>query len=102
MRSFALTTTVVALTTLIPFVFAQDGSISGPGTSPQAANYTCDPNQCKLPNCRCASTSIPGDIPHDETPMFLVFTACVLPIQPLSRIVPLDLTGGFLGGTKII
>jgi len=80
MRLFALTTAAVALTALTSFVFAQDGSISGPGSSSQAANYTCDPNQCKLPTCRCASTSIPGDIPHDQTPMFLVFTACVLPI----------------------
>lgn len=82
MRSFALTTAAVALTTLTSIVLAQDGSLDGPGTSPQAANYTCDPSACKLPNCACASTSIPGGIPHDQTPMFLVFTAYVTINRP--------------------
>lgn len=77
MRSFALTTAVAVLSTLTFFVLAQDGSLDGPGTNPQAANYTCDPSTCKLPNCACASTSIPGGIPHDETPMFIIVSACV-------------------------
>ncbi|KAG8729337.1 hypothetical protein FRC10_004047, partial [Ceratobasidium sp. 414] len=38
----------------------QDGGISpnGGGTF----TYSCDPSKCKLPNCACASTNIPGGI----------------------------------------
>jgi hypothetical protein len=39
-----------------------DGSISGPTSSPQAAGYSCDPTKCKLPSCNCASTSPPGGL----------------------------------------
>ncbi|KAG8678217.1 hypothetical protein FRC08_017966 [Ceratobasidium sp. 394] len=51
----------------------QDGGISpnGGGTF----TYNCDPSKCKLPNCACASTNIPGGIPQADTPQFLVFTA---------------------------
>ena len=78
MRRSSLFSLVPTALLVARLVQAQDGSISGPGTTRQAAGYSCDPTKCVLPNCACASTSIPGNIPHDETPMFLVFTAYVL------------------------
>ncbi|CAE6448586.1 unnamed protein product [Rhizoctonia solani] len=53
----------------------QDGGITGPTTTPGGSGYSCDPNKCKLPNCACASTNIPGGIAREDTPQFLVFTA---------------------------
>lgn len=31
----------------------------------------CDASACKLPNCRCASTDIPGGLPASETPQIV-------------------------------
>jgi len=47
---------------LIALSLAQDGGIDGPVTSPEAAGYSCDPSQCRLPSCNCASTSPPGGV----------------------------------------
>jgi hypothetical protein len=64
------------LSTLLPLlVFAQDGGIDGPTSSPAAAGYSCDPTKCALPNCACASTSPPGGLKPSDTPQFIVFTA---------------------------
>ncbi|KDR85820.1 hypothetical protein GALMADRAFT_132466 [Galerina marginata CBS 339.88] len=64
------------LSALLPLlVIAQDGGISGPTTSVQAAGYSCDPNQCKLPKCNCASASPPGGLQPSEVPQFIVYTA---------------------------
>ncbi|KAJ3477649.1 hypothetical protein NLI96_g10319 [Meripilus lineatus] len=60
---------------LVVTVLAQDGSISGPNTSPEAAGYSCDSSTCKLPNCNCASTSPPGGLQPSDVPMFIVYTA---------------------------
>ncbi|KAF8910189.1 hypothetical protein CPB84DRAFT_1743632 [Gymnopilus junonius] len=66
----------VVLSALLPLLaFAQDGGISGPTSSAQAAGYSCDPKQCKLPNCNCASTSPPGGLQPSDVPQFIVFTA---------------------------
>ncbi|KAG5717983.1 hypothetical protein E4T56_gene1729 [Termitomyces sp. T112] len=66
----------IALFALSPlFASAQDGSISGAMSSPQAAGYSCDPSKCKLPDCNCASTNPPGGIKPSDTPQFIVFTA---------------------------
>ncbi|KAN0065437.1 hypothetical protein ACQY0O_001273 [Thecaphora frezii] len=40
-----------------------------------AANYKCDPNTCKLPNCHCADTNPPGGLDPKDVPQFIVFTA---------------------------
>ncbi|EEB94940.1 hypothetical protein MPER_06170, partial [Moniliophthora perniciosa FA553] len=56
-------------------VFAQDGVVSGPQTSPEAAGYLCDASKCKLPSCNCASTSPPGGLNASDVPQFIVFTA---------------------------
>ncbi|KAF8633605.1 hypothetical protein AX15_001393 [Amanita polypyramis BW_CC] len=56
-------------------VLAQDGGITGATSNPQAAGYSCDPSQCKLPDCNCASTSPPGGLSPSEVPQFIVFTA---------------------------
>ncbi|EIN14312.1 hypothetical protein PUNSTDRAFT_49130 [Punctularia strigosozonata HHB-11173 SS5] len=56
-------------------VVAQDGSISGPTSSSQAAGYSCDTSKCKLPDCNCASTSPPGGLSPSQVPQFVVFTA---------------------------
>ncbi|KAJ3490417.1 hypothetical protein NLJ89_g11432 [Agrocybe chaxingu] len=64
------------LSALLPLLaLAQDGGITGPTTSPDAAGYSCDPSRCQLPNCHCASTSPPGGLDPSEVPMFVVFTA---------------------------
>ncbi|KAL0951940.1 hypothetical protein HGRIS_008592 [Hohenbuehelia grisea] len=56
-------------------VVAQDGSISGPTTSTEAAGYSCDASKCKLPNCNCASVNPPGGLKPSDVPQFIVFTA---------------------------
>ncbi|KZT27524.1 hypothetical protein NEOLEDRAFT_1130497 [Neolentinus lepideus HHB14362 ss-1] len=60
---------------LFSLVLAQDGSISGPTSSSNAAGYSCDTSKCQLPNCNCASTSPPGGLNPSEVPQFIVFTA---------------------------
>ncbi|KAL1712211.1 hypothetical protein EV715DRAFT_214110 [Schizophyllum commune] len=56
-------------------VLAQEGSISGAQSSPEAAGYSCDADKCKLPDCNCASTSPPGGLDPKDVPQFIVFTA---------------------------
>ncbi|KAL0810874.1 hypothetical protein ABMA28_010178 [Loxostege sticticalis] len=34
----------------------------------------CDPEACKLPNCRCSSTDIPGNLQARDTPQFVLLT----------------------------
>ncbi|CAG8460835.1 4935_t:CDS:2 [Paraglomus occultum] len=38
------------------------------------AAYTCDPTTCVSPNCFCASTTPPGNIPIDQVPQFFVLS----------------------------
>ena len=53
----------LALLSLSPLLaLAQDGSVTGPTSSQNAAGYSCDASKCKLPDCNCASTSPPGGI----------------------------------------
>ncbi|EIW87292.1 hypothetical protein CONPUDRAFT_116476 [Coniophora puteana RWD-64-598 SS2] len=66
---------LVAALAAVPFVVAQDGSLTGPTSSSAAAGYSCDPNQCKLPSCNCASTSPPGGLDPSQVPQFVTFTA---------------------------
>ncbi|KAK0519622.1 hypothetical protein OC834_006186 [Tilletia horrida] len=54
---------------------AGEGSSVGQSAGASGAGYSCDPNQCKLPNCHCASTSPPGGLSPADTPQFIVFTA---------------------------
>ncbi|EPQ60095.1 hypothetical protein GLOTRDRAFT_134849 [Gloeophyllum trabeum ATCC 11539] len=56
-------------------VLAQDGGISGPTSSSDAAGYSCDTSKCQLPDCNCASTSPPGGLDPSQVPQFIVFTA---------------------------
>ncbi|KAH9064067.1 hypothetical protein EDB87DRAFT_1777005 [Lactarius vividus] len=48
---------------------------TGPTTSPEASGYSCDPSQCKLPNCNCASPNPPGGLSPSDVPQFIVYTA---------------------------
>lgn len=59
----------------IASVLAQDGGLSGPTSSGEAAGYSCDSSKCQLPDCHCASTSPPGGLSPEDTPQFIVFTA---------------------------
>ncbi|XP_028177125.1 uncharacterized protein LOC114364961 [Ostrinia furnacalis] len=34
----------------------------------------CDQEACQLPNCRCSSTDIPGNLQARDTPQFVLFT----------------------------
>ncbi|KAF9011298.1 hypothetical protein BDQ17DRAFT_1387684 [Cyathus striatus] len=66
----------LALAALTPLqAFAQDGGISGPTTSADAAGYSCDTSKCKLPDCNCASVNPPGGLKPSDVPQFVVFTA---------------------------
>ncbi|KAK0434839.1 hypothetical protein EV421DRAFT_1280099 [Armillaria borealis] len=56
-------------------VFAQDGGVTVLTTSAEAAGYSCDSTQCRLPHCNCASTNPPGGLSPADTPQFIVFTA---------------------------
>lgn len=68
--------TVLSALALLPWLAtAQDGSITGPTSSSQAAGYSCDSTKCKLPNCNCASPNPPGGLNGSEVPQFIVFTA---------------------------
>lgn len=51
-------------------VYGQDGAVTGPTSSAQAAGYSCDTSKCQLPNCNCASTSPPGGL----SPVSLAFS----------------------------
>ncbi|KAJ7327531.1 hypothetical protein DFH08DRAFT_786940 [Mycena albidolilacea] len=55
--------------------WVQDGSISRPTSSSDAAGYLCDAAKCKLPTCNCVSMSPPGGLNASQVPMFVVFTA---------------------------
>ncbi|KAI3604411.1 chitin deacetylase 9, partial [Moniliophthora roreri] len=72
-------------------VHAQDGGVTGPTTSIEAAGYSCDPSLCKLPDCNCASTSPPGGLAPADTPQFIVFTA-----DDAIQSYTLDVVNGFL------
>ncbi|KAH9004289.1 hypothetical protein EDB86DRAFT_3209363 [Lactarius hatsudake] len=64
------------LAVLLPALsLAQDGGIDGPTTSTEAAGYSCDSSQCKLPNCNCASPNPPGGLSPSDVPQFIVYTA---------------------------
>lgn len=59
----------------------QAGSVSGEGASvnpsggAKAAGYSCDPNSCKLPQCRCADAKPPGNLALNDVPQFITVTA---------------------------
>ena len=42
-------------------------------TSGQQADR-CDPSYCRLPDCYCGGTSIPGGLSKDEIPQFVLLT----------------------------
>ncbi|KAL1917333.1 uncharacterized protein VTP21DRAFT_4989 [Calcarisporiella thermophila] len=49
-------------------------SIFSLGGLAQSQGYTCDPSQCKPPNCLCASTNPPGGLAPSNTPQFVTLT----------------------------
>jgi hypothetical protein len=54
---------LLLLSLLLPALsLAQDGSVTGPTSSSEAAGYSCDSSACQLPKCNCASTSPPGGL----------------------------------------
>ncbi|KAK7012642.1 family 4 carbohydrate esterase [Favolaschia claudopus] len=57
----------------LPSLASDNGGITGPTTSSDAAGYSSDASKCKLPSCNCASTSPP--LKPSDVPMFIVFTA---------------------------
>ncbi len=52
-----------------------EGQNVAPSGGASVANYKCDPNTCRLPDCHCASTSPPGGLNPRDVPMFITFTA---------------------------
>ncbi|KAF7311852.1 Carbohydrate esterase family 4 protein [Mycena indigotica] len=65
----------LALTFSLLATAGDDGGLTGPTSSTEAAGYSCDPAKCKLPKCNCASTSPPGGLDPKDVPMFVIFTA---------------------------
>jgi len=53
----------LSLAALLPLlILAQDGSLDGPASSADSAGYSCDPSECRLPKCNCASAKPPGGL----------------------------------------
>lgn len=74
---------LLILSLLLPALsLAQDGSVTGPTSSANAAGYSCDPSACQLPKCNCASTSPPGGL-DPVISLSLVAPALLLPFPPL-------------------
>lgn len=46
-------------------------TVSRPANDPAEP---CDPTKCKLPDCRCSSTNIPGDLPASKVPQIVMVT----------------------------
>ncbi|XP_055347521.1 uncharacterized protein LOC129594756 [Paramacrobiotus metropolitanus] len=42
--------------------------------APRRYATRCKPAKCRLPNCRCGSTEIPGGLPADQTPQMILLT----------------------------
>ncbi|XP_063834258.1 chitin deacetylase 8-like [Ostrinia nubilalis] len=55
---------------LVALAASQDESVEE--ELPLAEN--CDQEACQLPNCRCSSTDIPGNLQARDTPQFVLFT----------------------------
>ncbi|OCH92974.1 hypothetical protein OBBRIDRAFT_386554 [Obba rivulosa] len=68
-------TLFATLLPLLGFVLAQDGSLSGPTSTPGGSGYSCDTSSCKLPHCNCASPNPPGGLDPKDVPQFVTFTA---------------------------
>lgn len=46
----------------------------------------CDPEACKLPNCRCSSTDIPGNLQARDTPqvkLYITYVRAMVDFEPL-------------------
>lgn len=50
--------------------FALSAALAAPKTGrvPFELAGSCDPEKCRLPECRCFSTDIPGGLDSTETP----------------------------------
>ena len=56
---------------------SRDRSSSGrslPSSSSSTTAEKCDPKVCKLPNCRCGGTSIPGGLKPKQVPQIVMIT----------------------------
>ncbi|PWN22436.1 hypothetical protein BCV69DRAFT_281430 [Microstroma glucosiphilum] len=57
-------------------VSSGEGSSPGSSGGAAAAAYKCDPSVCLIENnCRCASTTPPGNLDLSDVPQFIVLTA---------------------------
>ena len=69
----------VTSTTQCPTVIPGFGDILGTnGSEPNNVDDTtelppCNPEECQLPNCHCAGTSIPGGLATSDTPQMITF-----------------------------
>ncbi|CAK1589664.1 unnamed protein product [Parnassius mnemosyne] len=61
------------LVILIPALFAAIAVADGDNKELPLAE-ACDEDLCKLPNCRCSSTEIPGGLKPRDTPQFVLLT----------------------------
>ena len=57
--------------TILSSIHAQEGAVSSTGGNQDPfANYKCDPSQCRLPDCKCATR----DPPVANPPQFLLLS----------------------------
>lgn len=55
------------------------------GRVPFQLATSCDPEKCRLPDCRCFSTDIPGNLEPSETPQVILNQSSIY--EPKSRII---------------
>ncbi|GAA5904460.1 hypothetical protein JCM8208_004199 [Rhodotorula glutinis] len=91
----ALATSALAQTATVGANGGEGGALTGPVSSPESAGYTCDPSQCRLPDCLCASTSPPGGLDPKNVPQFVTFTA-----DDAIQLYTKEVMSYFLGGRK--
>ena len=68
-RYYRAATVIFLISQLLPSLALprRRSVISGPA-------QPCDPNQCKLPDCRCAGEDIPGGLNPSSTPQIVLFS----------------------------
>ncbi|RVE52174.1 hypothetical protein evm_003247 [Chilo suppressalis] len=59
---------------LLSLFLVASAVVNGEETEELPLAELCDPEICKLPNCRCSSTQIPGGLAPRDTPQFVMST----------------------------
>ena len=60
-----------SLAKVVAYIFLLTSACQGQGRK----QASCNPTECKLPECLCASTRIPNNLAPSEIPMLVAFTS---------------------------